>query len=272
MQKSSQKSFTLLELLVVIAIIAILAGVVIASVVDLRQRTKESKGMQFSQNIRTTLSNELVGEWKFDNLTTPYIDTSDEGINGTPYNNPQQTDDAKVGKALLVNGQRVDMIDVNCKQKLLYSEFTIEAWARASTLGTWNGLLTSKRAAADGFNLQMGTAQNIAMLIGNGTTYTYIKTDWAPSIKTWYHIIATHRSNNLNELYVNGNKEKEGSFAIGYASSFTNNTCVCIGCFYLGGASFNGIIDEVRIYKSALTAKQIKQLYAEGKIRHLVNK
>ena len=104
-KKNHSMGFTLLELLVVIAIIAILAGIVIASVVDLRQRAKESKGMQFSQNIRTTLSNELVGEWKFDEGEgTVAKDTSGEGNNGTIVNNPVWTDQGKVRGALIFDG------------------------------------------------------------------------------------------------------------------------------------------------------------------------
>ena len=76
LESKKEKSFTLLELLIVIAVIAILAAIVLVSLSDAQQRAREARGMNFSQNIRTTLSNDLVGEWTFDDEDMPEHDSS----------------------------------------------------------------------------------------------------------------------------------------------------------------------------------------------------
>jgi hypothetical protein len=54
-----------------------------------------------------------------------------------------------------------------------------------------------------------------------------------------------------------------------YSGNITNSGGVRdtrIGVGSIGGGTqyFNGLIDEVQIYDSALTAKKIKEIYAEG--------
>ena len=86
MKQNPQKSFTLLELLVVIAVIAILAAVVLVSLSGAQQQAREGKGIQFSQNIRTANSTDLVGEWRFDDGSDPGKDSSGHDNDGTVYN------------------------------------------------------------------------------------------------------------------------------------------------------------------------------------------
>jgi len=84
-KNQKEKSFTLLELLIVIAVIAILAAVIMVSLGSVRQSAWESRGLQFSQNIKSTLATDLVGEWTFDDQTNPGRDDSGNGNNGTVY-------------------------------------------------------------------------------------------------------------------------------------------------------------------------------------------
>lgn len=262
---NNQKSFTLMELLIVITVIAILAAIVLVSLNNATQSANEAKGLQFSQNIRTALGDSLVGEWSFDDSNNPGIDDSGNNNNGT-LNGQVWTEKGKVRGALQFNANRVN---IPYKLSLLPSEFTVEAWVNPTSIGSWTGIITNKVGPADGFNLQVGTVQGVAMLIGDGSSYRYVRTSWIPKTKTWYHILATHRSNNVNQLYVNGKKEVETIFGLAYSGS---NPQTCIGCFYLSGPQFIGTIDEVRIYNRALTAYEIQQLYAEGLSQHLANR
>ena len=61
-------------------------------------------------------------------------------------------------------------------------------------------------------------------------------------------------------IYVNGKAQSVSYASEGSFSSPTNYDSVKIG------KGFNGLIDEVQIYKEALTLSQIEQLYAQGVI------
>jgi hypothetical protein len=134
-------------------------------------------------------------------------------------------------------------------------------WAKASALSTWNGIITNKPNAQTGINLQMGTSQRIAALVGNGTTYSYIRSTTVPVTDEWYHIVITHNAlDNNNILYVNGAAEASGIMGLQY--SLPVNTR--IGRFYSNSLPFIGAIDEERIYSRVLTQADVTNLYNQG--------
>ena len=190
--------------------------------------------------------------------TTAY-DKSGNGNNGTLQNGPTWVN-GKFGKALSFDGSN-DYVDCGNDSSLNPSNITMEAWAKANSLSNWAGIVTNKKDANHGINLQMGTVQNIAALVGDGSSWVYVKTSWAPSTGVWYHIVVTHEGT-TNKLYVNGNLEDTKTKGLAYS---TPTTKTVIGYFYYdtsGSLPFNGTIDEVRIYNRALTADEIADLYS----------
>ncbi|MDD5552063.1 MAG: prepilin-type N-terminal cleavage/methylation domain-containing protein [Candidatus Pacebacteria bacterium] len=285
---NNRSSFTLLELLVVIAIIAILAGVVIASVVDLRQRAKESKGMQFSQNIRTTLSNELVGEWKFDEETNPGKDSSGYNHHGVVYTGlfpggavcndyPDPSDpscpvwisNGKVGGALQFDGVD-DSVRVTGDTILNLSKGTIEAWFRISSMSGGISFANSGSWADERFVIHLGHVVNgkIKFTIANGSGYILMNSLTTPSMGQWYHVVVTFNGSKKS-IYINGQLDNEQNTTL---VPSTQNVPFFIGMTRgLAPDYFSGAIDEVRVYARELTAREIKQFYAEGLPRHLAD-
>jgi Concanavalin A-like lectin/glucanases superfamily len=78
---------------------------------------------------------------------------------------------------------------------------------------------------------------------------------------TWYHIALTISSGLLMTLYINGSSS-------GTPVTLTNG--FTLGSYYLGrsgqynGHSFSGLVDDLRIYSSALTAAQVQSIYTQG--------
>lgn len=84
--------------------------------------------------------------------------------------------------------------------------------------------------------------------------------DWGkktnPKLNDWHHVVATYDGESL-KIYVNGEEmdslNRKGKLA-------TSDVPVYIGASEKG-EHFNGLIDEVTIYKKALTRSEIKELY-----------
>ncbi len=77
----------------------------------------------------------------------------------------------------------------------------------------------------------------------------------------WYHVVGTYNNNSI-KIYVNG--QLEGSEKIGSVIPYVGSTPLTIGYFPYtesGSFSFNGLIDEVRIYNRALSDSEVTQLY-----------
>lgn len=80
------------------------------------------------------------------------------------------------------------------------------------------------------------------------------------SYNEWNHIVIVKGSTN-NDLYVNGIKKTESS---SYETLGHNNNVLYLGCRYYGstkGLYYSGNISDVRIYATALSAEDIKNLY-----------
>lgn len=141
--------------------------------------------------------------------------------------------------------------------------FTASVWFRADSFGTWNGVVSKltdvNPGTGRGWNIQAGTAQNIASLMADQDgNYQYLKSTTVPEVGIWYHVVLVHQADNVNRLYVNGVEEATNSFDI----TFTSNPFQ-IGRFYTNGGSliFDGAIDEVILWDEALASAQIQTIY-----------
>lgn len=213
-----------------------------------------------SQSEITDLYNKasLVAYYKMDETSGSIYDYSGKNNHGTNYGAGYGAA-GRVGYALDFDG--TDYVNVGDNGNLTRESITIAAWVKATQLDNWNGIITNKPDTNHGINLQMGTAQNIAALVGNGSACTYVMTAWPPSVDTWYHVVITHNgSDDNNILYVDGNKEAEKTYVLAYSLPVDT----IIGRFYTPSLPFKGLIDEVRIYDRVLSGDEVKELYNKG--------
>ncbi|MDD5551732.1 MAG: prepilin-type N-terminal cleavage/methylation domain-containing protein [Candidatus Pacebacteria bacterium] len=272
---NNQKSFTLLELLVVIAIIAILAGVVIASVVDLRQRARESKGMQFSQNIKSTSSVDLTSEWKFNEGSgTTVKDSSGNDITGTITNATWV--DGKLDEALNFSADESKLIIPANPIFNPSSEITIEAWIKSNST-TRQQIITEAYGycchSDKHFFIQSNRLYYYARAIGTGG-HAYSSQDPNLSSNKWNHVVIAAKTNERPKFYVNGELRDDPTSTQTYSPvGMHSGLYLTIGSSYNGTGNqvyeFQGNIDELRTYKSSFTAKEVQKLYTEGEGRHV---
>ena len=281
MNYHSQKSFTILELLIVIAIIAILAGIVLVSLSDSRQRAWEARGMQFYQTVKSGLVTDLVGEWSFDNATNPGRDDSGNNNDGT-VDGATWTSNGKVRGALQFDG--VDDY-VSCPKSGLLnfgtSDFTIAFWINKQAGGKEYPGAISKNGDPGGFRVRIDRSSagtNPTLEIWDDVDWTeYFPTKATIKEGSWHHVVITADRDNVASFYINGElREKIDISGTGNVNISNSN-----GNFILGDdtwcrsevcGQFDGMLDEIQIYKKFLTVRQVQKLYAEGISKYFAKK
>jgi len=272
MKNQKEKSFTLLELLVVIAIIAILAATVMVSLNSTRQSAQEARGLKFSQNIKSTLATDLVAEWTFDSVDiqgTTVKDTSGNNNNGT-INGGATSTQGKVRQALNLDGTDDYVRVLHSTSLNITNAITIEAWIKLAEDREQSIVRKENAYLTKSFNNPSGLS-----------FYLYINSDWRTvnsnyraTDYNWHHLVGTYDSNEkVLKVYVDG--ALKNSSTLSDLSSYlidSNNNNLFLGSNNGTSEFFKGILDEVRIYSRALTAYEIKALYAQGKMRHLAER
>jgi len=214
MKNQKEKSFTLLELLVVIAVIAILAAIVLVSLSSARQNAWEARGLQFSQNIRTTLATDLVGEWTFDDKNHPETESSGNNIvctvNGTEWDS-----NGKVRGARKFLGRNdVDYLNCNNVPILNFgtSDFTVEFWIKKDKGGKWLPGIVSKVTSPD-FRIRYRKETN-----KNAFTLEILSENWIQYLPTknfniiegeWQHGVLSAKRDTTAKFFVNGELKEE---------------------------------------------------------------
>ncbi len=282
--------FTLMELLVVIAVIAILAAIVLVALSDARQRAWEARGLQFSQNIRTTLATDLVGEWSFDDSSNPGRDDSGNGNNGTIYSGttvcnynpgPLQTGCPQVFPGEVRNAlsfSENSYVNLPKSNFGTFKSYTFESWIYPESININQTII--------GFPIYVSNNQYIQLRINNQNKIRFSFRDDEGIEKNiigitnidrnkFYHVVGIRDSSNgILKIYINGvfNGQETGTYNDITTTNSMHTFCIGRWGYSSGSEYFNGLIDEVRIYKRALTAYEIKALYAQGKMRHLADR
>ena len=142
----------------------------------------------------------------------------------------------------------------------LNADMSISAWIKTSNLTSTQVVICNLNSGSSsgGYCIEMNRLANGQYGILYDSATVGLQGSTILSSNTWYHIVMTRTGTSGNwsyNLYLNGNAD--GS-ATNVAQNFGNGS-VAIGRFgaYNGGY-FNGQIDEVAIFDTALTADQVK--------------
>jgi len=180
-----------------------------------------------------------------------------------------------IGQAICLDGSddRVDIPHADIQNTVFGTStvFTLEAWAfprdwanwatimNKATDGWWSNTTNGMWADTGGFGCVMGS--NIAA----NPAGSVISVHHIPPLNQWHHIVCTADGTNLI-MFVNGVEIGRRAISL-LTHPRTSNTAPivigrrCVGC----GPSFNGLIDEVRIYNRALSASEVRANFNAGR-------
>jgi hypothetical protein len=206
---------------------------------------------------------DLVGWWSFDETTASLVpDQSDNGLNA--INKGAVLVEGKVGKALEFDGKSVLQIDYKPILDGFQKGITVSAWIKKDSASHWNTIVS--REIGSGWSEYIGLAvhQNKALFSvdPDGKSYQNVKADDVIQPGVWVHLAGTF-DNETYKLYINGKLIKIG--ACSSALHFSDQNPLLIGANSNNQNQslvdcFKGSIDEVRIYKRALSLPEINQL------------
>jgi prepilin-type N-terminal cleavage/methylation domain-containing protein len=282
MNKLIKKAFTLIELLVVIAIIGILSGLIVVSMGGMTQKASIAKAQVFSSSLRNSLMMNIVGEWKFDELTTAVQsstiqDTWSSSNNAILSTNSDGLDKIKTGtNCISGNCLSFDGTDDyayvsgsnNPTSNLaITGAITLSAWVKFNNSGT-DGTIISRGAGLAGsdnygYALTRYSGSNkidfdtYSMTARDALVSSSIITDsnWHLIIATWDRTMGT----NGKKIYIDGILDNQKTSSI--SAMGQPNYQFRIG---IGGTNLyplNGSIDDVRVYSATVPTSQIKEKY-----------
>ena len=196
----------------------------------------------------------LVAAYGFDEGSGSTVtDQSGTGNNGTVANTTWVTT-GKYGGALQFNGSSARVNVPDAASLHLTTGMTLEAWVNPTTVnGNWRDVIYK---GDDNYYLE-ATSTNAskpdAGLIAGGSYGDAYGTAALPA-NSWSYLAETYDGTTLR-LYVNGSQVASTAHS---GSIGTSTNPLQIGGDSLYGQYFAGMIDEVRIYNTALTATQIQ--------------
>ncbi len=196
----------------------------------------------------------LVAAFGFDEGSGSSVaDASGNGNTGTVSGATWVTS-GKFGGALQFNGSSARVNVPNAASLQLTTGMTLEAWVDPSTVSdVWRDVIYKGN---DNYYLE-ATSSNASKpdggLIAGGTYGDAYGTAALPA-NTWSYLAETYDGSNLR-LYVNGSLVATTAHT---GSITTSTNQLQIGGDSIYGQYFAGMIDEVRIYNTALTATQIQ--------------
>ena len=289
MKQMIKQGFTLIELLVVIAIVGILSGLIIATMSGSTESARIAKLKVYSNSVRDTLGANLVSEWKLDENNNPSANktpdswgantgTLGDGSTTTTFPTLSLESVCASGKCFSFDGSDYVIAASSDTLNPLLGNFSICAWIYPRSIPSTFGTIAQKGNnwnAANGYLFVIGSSDDRYIMLGDGTSYYAAEALTTPgAYNKWEYICTTIDRATSVKIYVNGINQ--------VITVETNTTWSSMGTispanpFYIGsrfasGYWFDGLIDDVRIYNTAISTSQIQQNYLAGLNKLLAN-
>lgn len=197
--------------------------------------------------------------WSFENSVVDYVTSLPMTVNGSGVSYAA----GKYGQAISIQTNSTTVPGAN------YMSFTSSSTFSASTLCCWvnfNNILTNnyifqgRLGGTVGGGINLWTRVSGVIVFENGTNQSQTVSGLSNGV--WYHLAGVISASTVT-LYVNGVAQTPAAVTVSTLFDGGN-----VGLQYFGTspafAAFTGLIDDFRIYNTALTAVQVQSIYTQG--------
>ncbi len=216
--------------------------------------------VQTNFTVPVVTENILLGNWEFeDGSGSVASDSSGNGSHGTVNGGAAWTTTGKVGGALDFDGvdDYVDIGDID-----LTDAFTIAAWIKLSSTGKYT-------IVGKSYSTYQFIVTSTGNLVFSRNTSSGISYNAGLAINTWYHVAVTFNTTDGMVMYLNGSAVAADS---DITTTATNNTPTKIGArAWTAKDFFHGILDEVHVYDTALTALEVQDLVGNNNVGYMAH-
>jgi hypothetical protein len=205
---------------------------------------------------------DLVAWWSFDDATNTIVpDQSVHSLNAV--NKGAVLVNGKHGKALQFDGKSVLQVDYQPILDDFQNGITVMAWIKKDTASHWNTIVSREIGTTWSEYIGLAIYKNQALfsIDQDGTNYKNVTDSELILPDVWYHLAGTF-DNDTFKIYVNGKLIKSESSKGHFRFSDQNPLLI-------GGNSnnqnqslvdcFKGTIDELQIYRRALSLSEIEK-------------
>ena len=209
----------------------------------------------------------LLGHWRFDETSgTTAADSSGNGNNGTTSGSPTWV----AGK--FGNGLNFDGVDdvVNSGSGSTLDDLpamTLAVWIKADTIGEggFGRILQKGTGGAGGWRFLLRGTNQIEFTVDHATTdLQRVSATNAFSTGVWHHVVMTWSGSQTAtdiKIYVDGVETSYATTTNGSGSRVSESAAN----FYIGNESgttrtFDGVLDDVRVYDGVLGASEVLAL------------
>ncbi len=199
----------------------------------------------------------LIAQWKMEETSGSTV--ADTGAppaeNGTAYGAAIATGGGIGGSNARSFDGIDDYVNFGSSATLAPPNISVSFWTKNNVSPVlWDGILGKTNSAWNqGWGFFYNSAADIRFFIENYSTNVAFATI---NPLNWNHVVGTWDGTNIR-IYING----VGGTADSYSGSLTTSNLFVMGMLESSSYNINGLIDEVYIYNTALSAIQICDLY-----------
>lgn len=207
----------------------------------------------------------LVSWWSLNETSGSRADS--HGANTLTDNNTVLYAAGKQGNAADFERDATESLSVTDNASLsLVGSLTIAGWIYIESFPTLRCGIAVKHPAVTtttGYGMYLEVVSGSTYLhfhVGGSSTYQNLRHSTALSTGTWYFVCGQW-SDSADTVYLRVNDGATESAAGGVATLGDNAVALSLGGPLSGGQSFDGLMDEMCLYSSVLTADNLEWLY-----------
>ena len=220
------------------------------------------------QNVAVSV-NGAVGYWTLDEATgTSAVDSSGYGNVGTLVNGPTHVS-GKVANGLQFDGVSAYMRVATSSSLSVTNAFSIAAWVKLDAAGQWQTIVS--KLVSEGVNaypfsdyalmaVASGTGFVTRVSVTTAGSFNLLDSTNVVSYGAWHHLAGVYDGSTL-KVFVDG--VQNGSVLVSGTVS-SNGQPLFIGRNGAGGDSMKGQLDDVRIFRRALSGAEVQALKGQA--------